>query len=122
MNLRLLQVIIVAFIVVIVGSVLMVAVGKVREAANKAQCTNNLKQIGLAVHNYLDTYRYFPPAGKPKPDLSVEHRLSWLFLIVPFLEAGPKLGDLESAWDSEKNRTISLTVGYRTYNCPSDPG
>jgi prepilin-type processing-associated H-X9-DG protein len=118
---RLVQLIIVVFIVLIVGSVLMVGVGKVREAANRTQCTNNLKQIGLAVHNYLDTYRHFPAAGKSRPDLSVERRLSWSFSIYPFLESGPKLGDLESAWDSEKNRIIPLTFTFKCYECPSFP-
>jgi prepilin-type processing-associated H-X9-DG protein len=118
---RVLHLIIVAFIVVIVGSLLIVAVGRVREAANKISCKNNLKQTGLAVHNYLDTYRCFPAAGKAKADLSVEHRISWLFSIYPFIEAGPKLGDLESAWDSEKNRIIPLTFTFHCYRCPSYP-
>src|SRR5438132_2062016 len=103
---RVLQLIIVAFIVLIVGSVLIVAVGKVREAANKAQCKNNLKQIGLAVQNYHDTFRCFPPASRANPNLFVEHRLSWLYLIVPFVENDNLYHqfDQDQPWDSEKNR------------------
>jgi prepilin-type processing-associated H-X9-DG protein len=118
---RVVQLSIVAFIILIVGSVLVVAIARVREAANRTQCANNLKQVGLAIHNYCDTYRHLPTAGKPNSDLSVEHRLSWAFSIYPFLEAGPKLGDDKSSWDSEKNRIIPLTFTFKCYECPSHP-
>jgi prepilin-type processing-associated H-X9-DG protein len=121
MNLRVLHVVIVAFIVLIVGSLLIVAIGKVREAANKTECANNLKQVGLAVHNYRDTFRYFPPAGKINANLPVEKRLGWLYLIVPFVESDNiyRQIDQDQAWDSEKNRAIPLIVWHRVYQCPS---
>ncbi len=118
---RVLHLLIVGFIVLVVGSLLVVGVGKVRDASIRTQCKNNLRQIGLAIHNYHDSYRCFPTAGKPNPDLSMEHRFSWLFLIVPFLEAGPKYGDLDKAWDSEENRIIPLTFTFHCYQCPAHP-
>jgi prepilin-type processing-associated H-X9-DG protein len=113
--------VIVAFLVLIVGSLLIVAIGKVREAANKTQCVNNLKQVGLAVHNYRDTFRYFPPAGRINANLPVEKRLGWLYLVVPFVESDNiyRQIDQDQAWDSEMNRVIPLTVWYRVYQCPS---
>src|SRR5437764_10162588 len=118
---RLLQLLIVIFIVLIVGSVLIVAVGKICETDHRAQCMNNLKQIGLAAQNYRDTFRYFPPASRVNANLPVEKRLSWLYLIVPFVEADNlyRQFDQDQAWDSEKNRLLPLTVRYFISQCPS---
>src|SRR5216683_1502719 len=121
---RVIQLIVVAFVILIVGSLLVIAVGKVREAANRAQCTNNLRQIGLATRNYHDTFGCFPPAGKINAILPIEHRLSWLYLIVPFVENDNLYQQFnqDQAWDSEKNRIFPLTVWYRLHECPSFPG
>jgi hypothetical protein len=81
-------------------------VQRVRRAANRAQTSNNLKQIALAMHNYHDTYGHLPPQaiyskdGKPL--------LSWRVALLPFLEADNlyKQFNLDEAWDSPHNQKL----------------
>jgi hypothetical protein len=112
------------------------AAGKVRAAAARSQSVNNLKQIGLAFHNYHDTHKAFPPAafrskeGKPL--------LSWRVHLLPYLEGGALYREfkLDEAWDSPHNKKLidkmpavyasplqrDLRPGKTTYLVPSGPG
>src|SRR5437868_5381421 len=73
--------VVIAIIGVLIG-LLLPAVQKVREAANRASCTNNIKQIALAAHAYVDAYQTFPYARKYDRDESY----TWYQLILPFME------------------------------------
>jgi hypothetical protein len=95
-----------------------VPVRQARESARQSQCLNNLKQIGLAMHNYHSKHDSFPPAftaskeGKPL--------LSWRVLILPYLEQEElyKQFHLDEAWDSPHNKTL-ISKMPAFYACPS---
>jgi prepilin-type processing-associated H-X9-DG protein len=122
------QVLILCLIGLICGGMFTVLIVQVREAASRAQCSNNLKQIGLASANYAATFSdTFPPAGElyprlPHPVEPPEKRLSWLVCIFPFVEANPLYSKLahDKTWDAEENRFAALS-DYRNFQCPGYP-
>src|SRR5260370_31584642 len=76
--------VVVAIIVILIG-LLLPAVQKVREAANRLKCSNNLMQVGLALHHYEDSFGYFPPAATYAPGQKTDS-CSVFALILPYLE------------------------------------
>ncbi len=100
-------------------ALLLPAVQAAREAARRSQCTNNLKQIGIALHNYHDTYGCFPPAMITDEDGTP--RYSWRVAILPFVEQAPLFDSYDSdlPWDDPANEMVGMT-SIPTYRCPSD--
>jgi len=91
---------------------------KVQEAAARAQSSNNLKQIVLALHNYHDTFNGFPPAAVC--DKTGKPILSWRVLILPYIEQDNlyKQFKLDEPWDSENNKKLIAKMP-RTYLLPN---
>ncbi len=102
-------------------ALLLPAVQAAREAARRAQCSNNMKQIALAFHNYHDTYKTFPPAYIPDEDGKPMH--SWRVLILPFLEQQGvyQRYNFDEPWDSPNNMAVT-NCSIPAYSCPSAPG
>jgi prepilin-type processing-associated H-X9-DG protein len=102
------------------------AVMRVREAANRAQCANNLRQIGLALHNYHDTLELLPPGTSYRDGKDPYPFMSWLTRLLPFVEQ-PGLwiqterAYAEDKWFENNPPHIGFDTVIRLYNCPSDP-
>jgi prepilin-type N-terminal cleavage/methylation domain-containing protein/prepilin-type processing-associated H-X9-DG protein len=111
--------VVMAIIAVLIG-LLLPAVQKVREAAARAKCENNLKQLGLALHNYAGAYGYFPTSNRASPTATV--RFAWTTQVLPYFEQDnlARNYDFSVNWDDPKN----LPVTSQTINilvCPSNP-
>src|SRR5882672_2001464 len=83
--------VVIAIIAILIG-LLLPAVQKVREAANRMKCSNNLKQMALAFHSYESAYSVFPAGdlilGLPLPAPTTQRGSNWFLQSLPFLEAG----------------------------------
>jgi prepilin-type processing-associated H-X9-DG protein len=103
----------------ILAALALPAVQAAREAARRAQCTNNLKQIAIALHSYHDVYGTFPPAYLADADGKPMH--SWRVLILPFIEQQSlyQAYNFDEPWDGPNNRQLAAQTPL-TFRCTSD--
>ncbi len=122
--------VVIAIIAILIG-LLLPAVQKVREAAARTSCSNNVKQLGLAFHNFEGTYNGFPPAavelaagyqklGVPAASPALAH--GWAAFVLPFVEQEPlRTGyRLDRDWRHADNQPV-VGVALKVFQCPSAP-
>jgi len=115
--------VVIAILAVLIG-LLLPAVQKVREAAARIQCANNLKQMGLAAHHCHDAYDSLPPMLGYFPQPAGKTYGGLFFHLLPFTEQANiykiAYSSVSDTYDIRRNNVGGLVV--KTYLCPSDPG
>ncbi|HUQ70828.1 MAG TPA: DUF1559 domain-containing protein [Planctomycetaceae bacterium] len=130
----LIELLVVIAIIAILIALLLPAVQQAREAARRTQCRNNLKQIGLALHNYHDNFNLLPPlsigdggaAGNASPP--VIPAWAWSTMILPYIDQAPLFNTLnpgpntlQQVFNSAALRPL-LQTKLAAFVCPSDVG
>lgn len=125
----LVELLVVIAIIGVLIALLLPAVQQAREASRRMQCTNHLKQIALALHNYHDTFQVFPSAaycGGPNRVTGtgdITHCHTWIESLFPFLEQQAIFAriDFKVAHHQGVNPEILNTIDLDSLYCPSDP-
>jgi prepilin-type N-terminal cleavage/methylation domain-containing protein/prepilin-type processing-associated H-X9-DG protein len=118
----LIELLVVIAIIAVLIALLLPAVQQAREAARRMQCRNNLKQIGLALHNYESSHGFLPPSATIGTIGQIDQNASWSVhgRILPYLDQAALYDrvDLTVAWDDQ---AVIAGLKVSIYSCPSDP-
>ena len=117
---RRLPYVVTAGLVLLIACVLIPAIQQARDAARRTQSRNNLKQIGLALYNYADTFQGLPPGGTFHADGRAHH--GWMTSTLPYIDSSPIYMwiDFNQPWDSAANAGI-FASSYTAYHNPRIP-
>ena len=130
----LIELLVVIAIIAILIALLLPAVQQAREAARRTQCRNNLKQLGIALHNYHDNFNMFTPnpVAAVSEDPAGPYFQAWvawsgLTMLLPYVDQAPLYNRINFAyrWDNNNGGTVNNTMARTqlpAYVCPSDPG
>jgi len=116
----LIELLVVIAIIAVLIALLLPAVQQAREAARRTQCKNNLKQLGLGIHNYHDTSNMFPIGGF-RQGTSVGTGMGWQVAILPGIDQGPlfaKLNFNQITYNNATNLSLAMTE-LPAFFCPS---
>ena len=114
----LIELLVVIAIIAILIALLLPAVQQAREAARRTQCRNNLKQIGLALHNYHDVFLSFP-IGNLYAGTQTSNGWSWIAFILPYMDLANDYEQLDFAWaDPASSGRCSEYFGFQETNNP----
>ncbi len=128
----LIELLVVIAIIAILIALLLPAVQQAREAARRSTCKNNLKQLGLALHNYLEAHRVFPQMTSESrrtavDDIPTENYLAWSTMLLPFMDQAPLYNkfNMDAPWRDVTTGTVLqpdlATTVVPAFICPSDP-
>ena len=127
----LIELLVVIAIIAVLIALLLPAVQQAREAARRTQCKNNLKQLGLALHNYHDTYLIFPLAMYldiwSTAPTAIDSQWGWSVMLLPYIDQAPMFNQLlvgPNTFEQAANDPIRLkmlTTALPAFICPSDP-
>lgn len=124
----LIELLVVIAIIAILIALLLPAVQQAREAARRSTCKNNMKQFGLALHNYHDTHKTFPPGCSTQQDSNTGFNWAWSVYLLPFLDQGPLYNSLNPGTNqvTDATGTAALLADMKkplpAFRCPSDTG
>ena len=120
----LIELLVVIAIIAVLIALLLPAVQSAREAARRIQCTNNLKQLALACHNYHDANLCFPRGTffqKPENCATYKQGSSWLIALLPYVEGSPIANSFNfSLFPPGPSNSTVVAVGMSALWCPSD--